>query len=69
MENKKIGVAVIGCGMRSKYTVGNLLRDSGQNVEVLSVYDPIDKVVDEALEQWKVDKSRCRKCSGRVLFC
>lgn len=64
MENKKIGVAVIGCGMRSKYTVGNLLRDSGQNVEVLSVYDPIDKVVDEALEQWKVDKSRCRKCSG-----
>ena len=64
MERKKIGVAVIGCGMRSKYTVGNLLRDSEQNVEVLSVYDPIEKVVDEALEQWKVEKDRCRKCSS-----
>ena len=66
MDRKKIGVAVIGCGMRSKYTVGNLLRDSDRNVEVLSVYDPIDSVVDEALELWNVDKNSCRKCSGSL---
>ena len=66
MDRKKIGVAVIGCGMRSKYTVGNLLRDSDRNVEVLSVYDPIDKVVDEALELWNVDKDRCRRCSSSL---
>lgn len=66
MESKKIGVAVIGCGLRSKYTVGNLLRDSENNVEVLAVYDPIDKVVEEALELWKADKTVCRKCSNSL---
>lgn len=64
MKRKKIGVAVIGCGMRSKYTVGNLLRDSEQNVEVLAVYDPHDKIVDEALDLWQVDKEKCRRCSS-----
>lgn len=66
MEGKKIGVAVIGCGMRSKYTVGNLLRDSEQNVEVLAVYDPHDKIVDEALDLWQVDKEKCRRCSNSL---
>lgn len=64
MNEKKIGIAVIACGMRSKYTVGNLLRDSNHNVEVLAVYDPIDSVVEEALDLWQVDRKCCRKCSS-----
>lgn len=66
MKSKKIGVAVIGCGMRSKYTVGNLLRDSENNVEILSVYDPYDRIVDEALELWKIDQTKCRRCSSSL---
>ena len=66
MEKKKIGAAVIGCGMRSRYTVGNLLKDSGGNVEILAVYDPIDTAVDDVLEHWNVDQTRCRRCSGSL---
>ena len=66
MKKNKIGVAVIGCGMRSKYTVGNLLRDSDNNVEVLSVYDPLDGIVEEALDLWKIDRAKCRKCSSSL---
>ena len=61
---KKIGVAVIACGARSRGVVYNLLRDSERNVEILSVYDPIDSIVDEALKVWNVDKEKCKKCSS-----
>ena len=61
---KKIGVAVIACGARSRGVVNNLLRDSERNVEILSVYDPIDSIVDEALKVWNVDKEKCKKCSS-----
>lgn len=40
MEEKKINVAVIATGGRSSYVVGNLLRDSKHNVEVVAVFDP-----------------------------
>lgn len=63
MEKKKTGIAVIGCGLRSQYTVGNLLRDSENNVEVLSVYDPLDVAVDKALDLWKTDRTKCKVCS------
>lgn len=66
MKKNKIGVAVIACGMRSKYTVGNLLRDSNHNVEVLAVYDPIDSIVEEALDLWQVDRTKCRKCASSL---
>lgn len=40
MEEKKIKVAVIANGGRASCVVGNLLRDSNRNVEVIAVYDP-----------------------------
>ena len=40
MEKKRIDVAVIAAGARSRYVVGNLLRDSERNVHVAAVYDP-----------------------------
>lgn len=36
-EAKKIGVAVIACGARSRSVVYNLLRDSQRGVEILDV--------------------------------
>jgi predicted dehydrogenase len=61
---KKIGVAVIACGARSKCVVNHLLQDSENNVEILSVYDPIDSAADAAFERWKIDPSKCKKCSS-----
>ena len=56
MENqKKIGVAVLACGGRSRYVVKNLLRDSNRQIQILSVYDPIDSIIDKAFEEWQID--------------
>ena len=37
---KKIRIAVLGCGERARTVVGHLLKDSGRQVEVASVFDP-----------------------------
>lgn len=63
MSKKKIGVAVIACGGRSFYVVDNLLKDSDQNVEVVSVYDPSVERMDEAVELWKASGA-VKKCSS-----
>ena len=47
--NKKIQVAVLACGNRSKHVVGALLRDSKRNVEIVSVYDPDPNAVEDVL--------------------
>ncbi len=62
MANKKIGVAVLAAGGRSRGVVGNLLRDSGGNVEILSVFDPDREVMKGALEVWK--SPNARQCSS-----
>ena len=59
-EAKKIGVAVIACGARSRGVVSNLLRDSQRGVEILAAYDPIDSIVDEAMRVWNVDPAKFR---------
>ena len=64
MENKKIGVAIIGCGNRARYTVKNLLRDSNNNVVILSVYDPIESAADDALKLWEVAPDKCIKATS-----
>ncbi|MBQ6596734.1 MAG: Gfo/Idh/MocA family oxidoreductase, partial [Lentisphaeria bacterium] len=63
-EEKKIGVAVIACGARSRGVVYNLLRDSQRGVEILAAYDPIDSIVDEAMRVWNVDRAKFRRCSN-----
>ena len=39
-EVKKIGVAVIACGARSRGVVHNLLRDSNRGIEILAAALP-----------------------------
>ena len=51
MENKKIQVAVIACGGRSRGVVRRLLRDSQRNVQIAAIYDP-DKA---AMERYRKD--------------
>ena len=49
------GVAVIGTGGRGEAVTGNLLRDSGQAVRVVSVFDPDEARVKRALDLWKTE--------------
>ncbi len=58
--DKKIQVAVLACGNRSKSVVYNLLRDSNYNVNIAAVYDPDPQVVEDTLAHWKMtDAKRC----------
>ena len=50
---KKIKVAVLGCGRRSRRVVGNLLRDSERRVELTALFDPDRSEVDFAKEEWE----------------
>lgn len=52
-EAKIINVAVIGAGGRGCGVTNNLLRDSGGNVKVLSVFDPDKEVAKNTIETWK----------------
>jgi predicted dehydrogenase len=58
--DKKIQVAVLACGNRSKSVVYNLLKDSNYNVNIAAVYDPDPQVVEDTLAHWKMtDAKRC----------
>ena len=56
--SEKIKVAVIAAGIRSQMVLKNLLRDSGGNVEVASVYDPDRQVAENALKHWESPDTR-----------
>ncbi len=58
MSSESIGVAVISAGSRSRGVVGNLLRD-GENVKILSVFDPDREVAAETVEKWQTDSRIC----------
>ncbi|MDD5698149.1 MAG: Gfo/Idh/MocA family oxidoreductase [Victivallaceae bacterium] len=52
-ENKKlIKAAVIAAGNRGRGVTNNLLRDSGGNVKILSVFDPDRNQCEQALKLW-----------------
>lgn len=58
--DKKIQVAVLACGNRSKSVVYNLLKDSNYNVNIAAVYDPDPQVEEDTLAHWKMtDAKRC----------
>lgn len=54
----RIGVAVIGAGGRGIGVTQNLLRDSGRNVEVRSVFDPDAAQCREAVKTWESPDTR-----------
>lgn len=51
-KSGKIKVAVIGNGKRGRYVVGNLLRDSGRQVEIAAVYDPDVEQCRDVIGHW-----------------
>lgn len=57
-KRKTIGVAVIGAGGRGRDVTSNLLRDSGRQVRVVSVFDPDRRQAERALVQWQYPDAR-----------
>lgn len=65
--DKKVKVAVIGCGGRSQYVVGNLLRDSSRNVSVETVFDPDRSQCELAMRKWDTPHARiCQSCREAI---
>lgn len=63
----KIGVAVIGTGHRAFGVIWSLLRDSGGNVRIVSVYDPDPAEMDYACEKWNAAEAvRCRSSQEAI---
>ena len=54
---KKIKVAVLGCGNRGRKVTQNLLRDSNRQVEIAAIYDP------DASEMNFVNSAACSTAS------
>ncbi|MDD4817809.1 MAG: Gfo/Idh/MocA family oxidoreductase [Victivallaceae bacterium] len=69
MDCKKINVAVIACGARSRGVVANLLRDSKRNVSVLTCYDPDRAVAKRAVGEWNSPETKiCRSSAEAINF-
>jgi len=56
--DKKIKIAVLGCGLRSCRVVGNLLEDSGRQVEIVAVYDPDAAEMEFVKETWQTPEAK-----------
>ena len=59
---KKIKVAVLACGTRSRKVVNNLLRDSDRQVEIAAIYDPDPNEMAFVKETWESPDTVC--CSS-----
>jgi predicted dehydrogenase len=65
--DKKIKVAVLGCGNRGCGVVWDLLRDSNRNVEVVAAYDPNRAAFDRCTgsdHSWQWHAPNCKCCSS-----
>ena len=62
MKKKKINVAVISAGNRAQGVVGNLLRDSENNVNVVSLYDPDPAEMEHFCSKLNLKETKC--CSS-----
>ena len=61
MSQQVIKIAVLGCGARSSYVVGNLLKEAGDAVKIVAVYEPDPAVATETLRKWKAeDAVQCK---------
>ena len=56
---KKIKVAVLACGNRSRKVVANLLRDSNRQVEIAAIYDPDPNEMTFVKETWESPDTVC----------
>lgn len=64
IKKNTVSIAVIGAGARGKGVVGNLLRDSGNNIKIRAVFDPDTTAAKESVEHWKSPET---KLSGGYL--
>ncbi len=51
---KKIKVAVVGCGVRALYVVDTLLKESKRMVEIVAIYDPSKESCDRVKAKWEL---------------
>ena len=56
--DKKIKIAVLGCGDRSRKVVGHLLEDSGRQAEIAAVYDPDASEMEFVKETWQTPEAK-----------
>lgn len=66
--DKKVNVAVIACGSRSRGVVSNLLRDSNRNVNIVATYDPDKAVAERAVKEWGCDTTICDSYQEAIDF-
>ena len=59
---KKVSVAVLGCGDRSRKVIGNLLEDSQRQVEIAAVYDPDASEMEFVKTTWQTPEAK--SCSS-----
>ena len=59
---KKIRIAVLGCGDRSRKVIGHLLEDSARRVEVAAIFDPDDSEMEFVKKTW--DTPEAAKCAS-----
>ena len=64
---KKIKVAVLACGNRSRKVVGNLLRDSNRQVEIAAIYDPDASEMEFVKETWETPDAVCCKSAQEAI--
>ena len=64
---KKIKIAVLGCGRRGTRVVGNLLRDSDRQVEIAAVFDPDAAEMKLVKETWETpDAVECASADEAI---
>lgn len=73
MENfimdRKVKIAILGCGRRCRKAVGILLNDSNRNVEIAAVYDPDLAEVEFAKNHWETpDVAVCASVQEAVNY-
>ena len=64
---KKIKVAVLACGNRSRKVVLNLLRDSNRQVEIAAIYDPDPNEMAFVKETWESPDTVCCESAQQAI--
>lgn len=53
--SEQIKIAVLGCGSRGRYVVGNLLKAADGAVKIVAVYEPDAAVAAETMKKWNAE--------------
>lgn len=57
MNDKVIGIAVIGCGRRARAVVGHLLEYAGEKVRIAALFDPDRQNLEQTGKLWNAGKA------------